>query len=554
MFTQNLHKIAACLAAIFFVFTYLAPLNSRLLWQPDETRYAEISREMLLRDNWIVPYFLNVRYFEKPVAGYWINNISQIIFGYTNFAVRFGAVFSTMISSGLIYWLAMIMWSNRNIAFVATLMYVSMFLVFTIGTYSVLDPMFSMWITACMLCCFWLLKAKTVAEKLLTSISIGLTCGIAFMTKGLIALAIPVIVMLPVIIYQKRLTEILKLGVIIIISAALISFPWVLAINRYEPDYWNYFFWVEHIQRFASENAQHKSPFLFYIPIILLGVIPWLGFLPGSLLQSWRRVTINQEMIFLLFWFIAPFLFFSIAKGKLLTYILPVMPPLALMMAKYAVDCVKNHNMAPMKFNGFINIVFSIFVMITLMIMEFFFEHPLYDKTEWPKLTLVIIVFVIWSIISYFSLVSNSKYWLLVSLCSIALSLSIGYALPKNIIDIKLPQQLIRQNISLLQKSKFILADNVGVSAGLAWELRRSDIFLYETPGELRYGLDYPDSQFRLIKKGNFAQWLNQACKAGQISVVIVLRNNKILPDDLPKPDHVSSNTKIAILTYYQKP
>lgn len=69
---------------------------------------------------------------------------------------------------------------------------------------------------------------------------------------------------------SKGFTEMLKFGGIAIISAASISLPWALAVNQYEPDYWHYFFWVEHIQRFSSEDAQHKAPFWFYIPIIYL--------------------------------------------------------------------------------------------------------------------------------------------------------------------------------------------------------------------------------------------------------------------------------------------
>ncbi|MFP3029310.1 MAG: lipid IV(A) 4-amino-4-deoxy-L-arabinosyltransferase [Arsenophonus sp.] len=554
MLTKQFQKIGAFLLALFFIFTYLVPLNGRLLWQPDETRYAEISREMLQKGDWIVPYLLNIRYFEKPVAGYWINNISQMIFGDTNFSVRFGSVFAIIISAVLIYCLAILLWCNRNIAFVATLVYVSMFLVFAVGTYGVLDPILTMWLTACMLCCFWLLKVSTLSSKLLAWAVMGITCGMAFMTKGFLALTIPVIVMLPVMLYQKRFIEMLKFCIIALISAALITLPWTLSINKYEPDYWHYFFWIEHIQRFSSENAQHKTPFWFYIPIVLLGVIPWLGLLPGSIYKSWQERKINPEMFFLLCWFILPFVFFSISKGKLLTYMLPVMAPLALMMAKHAVDCIKNHNLAPIKFNGVTNIAFSILAIIALIIMWLFVDYPIYTPIEWPKLALGITVFCIWLIIACFSLKSNARYWMCCAACSLPLSLSISYTLPQDTIDSKLPQQLIQQNIFLLKQTKFVLTNNVGVGAALAWELHRGDIYLYEKSGELRYGLNYPDSQFRLINQSNFFKWLSKSRKEGEISVVLLLGRNEGLPDDIPKPDHVVRNTRMAIMTYYQQP
>lgn len=88
----------------------------------------------------------------------------------------------------------------------------------------------------------------------------------------------------------------------------------------------------------------------------------------------------------------------------------------------------------------------------------------------------------------------------------------------------------------------------------MAWELHQGDIYLYERSSELRYDLNYPDSQFRLIKQGNFAKWLSLSRKEEQISVVFLLRRNEGLLDDIPKPDHVVRNTRMAIMNYYQQP
>ncbi|WP_092517457.1 lipid IV(A) 4-amino-4-deoxy-L-arabinosyltransferase [Xenorhabdus japonica] len=546
-------KAGAVLMALFLILTYLLPLDSRLLWQPDETRYAEISREMLQRGDWMVPYFLDIRYFEKPVAGYWINNISQWIFGHNNFAVRFGSVFSTLISAFLLYRLAMMMWKCRQTAFVSSLIYISMFIVLSIGTYSVLDPMFSLWVTAGIVSCYWALKAVTTKERILAWSVLGLTCGMAFMTKGFLALALPVIAMIPITIYQNRFWEMVRFGSLAVISAILISLPWVIAIALREPDYWHYFFWVEHIQRFASEEAQHIAPIWYYLPILILGIIPWLGLLPGALIKSWKEKKSHPEMFFLFCWFVVPFVFFSIAKGKLPTYILPFIGPLALMMAKYSVDCVKNGNMKALKINGLVNVFIGLLAILVLFAMKTLNISSIYQPDEWLKWMIGIIAFGIWGGFGYLCFIRDGKYWLWAAACSIMISLSIGSALPDKTINSKLPQHFIQQNKKELADSKYILTQSVGVGSSIAWELKRSDIYMYDRQGELKYGLDYPDSQYRYITGERFPAWLAKARKEGQVAIVFLLSSKGKLPE-LPEPDFVRRNHRFALVIYKKQP
>ncbi len=515
---------------LFILLTYFIPLETRLLWQPDEIRYAEISREMLVSGNWSVPYLLDIRYFEKPVLGYWINCIAQWLFGESHFAVRIVVVTSTLLTGWLIYKATMVVWRNSALAFNAMTVFLSSFLVLAIGTYNILDPIVTLFVTAAMYSFLVALSTPSKKGKIIAYIGIGFFCAFGFLTKGFIAVVLPALVFLVMAISQARFKEVVCYSSIALLALVITAGPWVITVALQAPDYWNYFFWVEHVQRFIAKESARSQPTWFYIPIVIFGVLPWLGFLFGALKSAF---SLKKGTLYFLLWFALFFIFFSASKGKLLTYMLPCFVPLSILIAHYIEELKDKPNEIVSKVNASINIAFGLIGISAVIYSLYSAKLELYDTNETLKIVLAISGFLFWSVIGAGALFRQTQF--LTMFCSIGLSLVIGYAIPEKIESRSTPENIIQRYYEPLSNKSYLLTDEVGIGTSLAWGLKRTDIRLTETKGELAYGLNYPDVK-------------NKYYSLEQLLALIEANQYKGVAIVLVRPDRKQILTKLTTL------
>jgi len=516
-----------------FLLAYLLPLGSHGLWIPDETRYAQISQEMLLSGNWVSPHFMNLRYFEKPAAGYWMIAIGQALFGQNLFGVRFASALSTGLSVLLCFLIARRLWNEPRKSFVCALLYMSFTIVAGQAGYANLDPQFTFWVNLSLVALWFALDSRSNGQRIAGWAVLGLACGMGFMTKGFLAWLLPVLIALPWMLWQKRWKELLLYGPVAIAVAIIVSLPWALAVHGQEPDYWRFFFWHEHIRRFAGDDAQHDAPWWFYLPLLVAFSLPWVGMLPVAFKQAWqtRRET---GIAFLGLWLLMPLLFFSLSNGKLPTYILPCLLPLALLLGHALADRLRLEQGRALGLNGLLNLLLGIVTLIGLVYVQL--KRPLYDH-ELHSLVLVFIALTGWIISNLLQAFRPLQCWAAPAVGSLLLIALLPAALPRSVVANKMPDQFVLAHQKELAATTHLLSNDLGAASALSWRVKRPQVALYNTIGELKYGLAYPDGIQQRVDPDQVQQWMREARKTGSVGVVMRVKGQDELDelDRLPK-------------------
>ncbi|KPA91871.1 PMT family glycosyltransferase, 4-amino-4-deoxy-L-arabinose transferase [Pseudomonas asplenii] len=533
-----------------FLLFYLAPLMSHGMWIPDETRYAQIGQEMLLRGHWAAPHFMELRYFEKPIAGYWMIAIGQAIFGQNFFGVRFASAMSTGLSVLLVYLLAGRLWNDPRKSFASAALFMSFGLIAGQAGYANLDPQFTFWVNLSFVALWLAIDSQTRKARLLSWAALGFACGWGFMTKGFLALLLPVLIALPYMIWQKRFRELVGYGLVAVLVAALVSLPWVIAVHLQEPDYWRFFFWHEHIRRFAAEDAQHTRPWWFYLPLIVVSSLPWALLFPITLKDAWKgkgqRIT-----AFLLLWLFLPLAFFSLSRGKLPTYIMPCLMPLALLMGHSLMERLNQGLPRVSRLNGLLNLLLGLLALAAVVFFQL--KKPFYDN-EPQHLALLCVVIVGWILFNALTVFKPLQLWALPALGMGLLIALLPAAMPSVIVHNKMPDQFIADHEQELARSRHLLSNDLGAASALAWRVKRTDITLYNTQGEVKYGLSYPEAEHRTQDMDQIQNWMEQARREGQVGVVMRVKDEEELReiDRLPKDFKRYDEGNIVILIFPQ--
>ncbi|MGX9379253.1 lipid IV(A) 4-amino-4-deoxy-L-arabinosyltransferase [Pseudomonas sp. JQ36] len=502
-----------------FVVFYLLPLMSHGLWIPDETRYGQISQEMLLSGNWVAPHFMGIRYFEKPIAGYWMIAIGQAIFGDNLFGVRIASALSSGLSVWLAYLLARRLWNNPRTSATCALLYMSFGLVAGQAGYANLDPQFTLWVNLSLVAVWFAIDSKTTGARLGSWTLLGIACGMGLMTKGFLALLLPVLIALPYMIWQRRFGELLRYGPLAVLVATLISLPWGLAVHSREADFWRFFFWHEHIRRFAAgEDAQHARPWWFYLPLLFAATLPWAVLLPSTLMRIWREKR-EPKIAFLALWFLLPLAFFSLSSGKLPTYIMPCLLPLALLMGHTLINWLNTGNGRVLRANGVINTLLASAALVALLYVQA--TRETYQNSEMFSLSLLYIVLVGWIISNALQVLRPLTLWAMPALGIGLLVALLPAAMPATIVNSKMPDQFIAEHQQALSETSSLLSNDLGAASALSWRLRRPQVDLFNTVSELKYGLDDPAMASRKVSLDGVSEWMTQARKKGSVGVVM---------------------------------
>jgi len=319
------------LAAAWFATGTIRPLL-----EPDEGRYAQIPREMLLTGDWVTPHLNGLLYFEKPPLQYWATAVAYTLFGVHEWSSRLWSLLLSLLALPLVHSVASRLYGSREAGVAAAItLAVSPYFALS-GQINTLDGAFSTILLAAVFAMVLGQREPDAARRRPLLVAAWAALGLAVLSKGIVA---PLLAGSTLAAYSlatrdfspwRRMHWLPGLAVFAVIVA-----PWFWLVSARNPDFLYFFFVHEHFARFLTTVHDRVEPWWFFGPIFLVALLPWLRAIPGAVRAgraAGETATGFRPALFLGLWLAIVIVFFSLSGSKLTNYILPCMPAAAVLL------------------------------------------------------------------------------------------------------------------------------------------------------------------------------------------------------------------------------
>ena len=308
-------------------------------FEPDEARYSEIPREMLLTGDFVTPHLNGLLYFEKPPLLYWLVAASMALLGENEWAARLPGMLATV---GMVLMTAAFAgrrWGTRT-GLLAGLVTGSSVLVLALGRIVLTDAILSFLLTAAVFsfAAFQEAEQEGNGRRVRRSLyGLHVACALAVLAKGLIGVVLPggaILVFVALSGRWRLLPKLFSPGPLLVFL--LISVPWHVAVARQNPDFLDFYFGDQHFRRFFTNVHRRRGSPFYFVAVLLAGFLPWTGFF-GRFRETFpvRRSAFRERATesFLWIWALLVFLFFSASHSKLIPYVEPIWAALGVLLA-----------------------------------------------------------------------------------------------------------------------------------------------------------------------------------------------------------------------------
>ena len=316
----------------------LATPGLRPLLVPDEGRYVGVAREMLAVDG-LTPLLDGMPFFHKPPLMYWLDMAAMSVFGVNGFTARIAPAVGAWVMGAALYF-ALRRRRGEAAARLALAVLATSPFFFVGGQYANHDMLVAGWISVAVL-----LFARAVEAPSPTAppddrrppalgwlVAAWAAAGLAVLSKGLIGIVLPALVVGPWLLAQGRWRQMLSLlHPLGLLAGLAVTAPWFVAMEMRHPGFLDYFFVEQHFRRFAQTTFNNAQPFWFFLALLPLLPLLWSAWLPAAVKKLWRERDAHDALY--AWWIVAVVGFFSLPHSKLVGYLLPVLAPLAALLA-----------------------------------------------------------------------------------------------------------------------------------------------------------------------------------------------------------------------------